>query len=165
MKFVYTFIFILFLSQQVIGQSPMLYTVGFVTSNSSISVSSSSYILSAKNCITISNGLSTFMPIAEGVYDDNCIIKMDFSKVAVNIQPNPIDHYTIIKFSASKTTDNVIKLKLYNEIGKLIQVNEVLQSNFIGNGYKYIVPDYASGVYYLNISADHLNESHKLFKL
>jgi hypothetical protein len=165
MKFVIASILIFLLSPNLSGQNSMSYTIGFVVSTADQSMNTGAYVMSGKNCITISNGLSTFMPIVEGVYDDNCLVKMDFAKVTVSIRPNPIDTYTIIKFNAPKTSDNIIKLMLFNEIGKLVQVNEVLQSSFYGNGYKCILPNHASGVYYLNMTADHLNESYKLFKL
>ena len=165
MKFLFVFVLVILFAQNLSGQNSMLYNIGFVASTAGQSVNASSYVLSTKNCITISSGLSTFMPISNGAFNDNCEVKIDYLKVTVSIRPNPIDNYTIIKFNAPKTSDNIIKLRLYNEIGKLVQVNDVLQTNFYGHGYKYTVPNFASGVYYLNISADHLNESHKLFKL
>jgi hypothetical protein len=75
-------------------------------------------------------------------------------------QPNPMKGYTNIQFTSS--IDDTVRLKLYNQIGKLVKVFDV-DVNSGTNSVTIERDDMASGIYFCKLDSEKID--YKTLKL
>lgn len=163
MKLLFTIFCILF-SSTVFTQLHTTYTMGIISSSTKNSVNTNPITLAGFNCIKVNSGLSKFLSSNNGVFFNECIVNLNYIKLNIQVAPNPVNTFTIIKFKDKISFENNFKLTVVNEIGSVMKVENITQDNFLYGGYKLYFTDYPTGFYFINISSNKIFESFKILK-
>ncbi|MGE0568745.1 MAG: T9SS type A sorting domain-containing protein [Bacteroidia bacterium] len=89
-------------------------------------------------------------------------IKSYGEQVEIAVYPNPIQDKLIINFSNTKA--GIYFIELYDDLGKILQKNEV-EIKTDSNKYSLNLSSYSAGNYYLNISGTENTKTVKVIKI
>ena len=152
-----------FITQFANAQITMAYSMGVIGGDLKLSNSSNPLTLSMANCIQVSNGVSKFLTTNAGMFINECVVDLNYSKISIQVLPNPFVDVVYVKFKTKIDKDNHFKISVYNNIGKLVKTENVNQDLFY-TGYRVIMSDLPSGIYFMQINSSKVNEVFKLFK-
>jgi hypothetical protein len=151
------------LSQYTKAQMTVAYSMGVLGGDLNLSNSSNPLTLSMANCIQVSNGVTKFLTTNNGMFINECVVDLNYSKISIQVLPNPFIDAVYVKFKTKIDKDNHFKISIFNNMGKLIKTENVNQYLFY-SGYRIIMSDIPSGIYFMQINSSKVNEVFKLFK-
>lgn len=131
--------------------------------NLKLTTSSNSLNINNNNCLQVSNGISKYFTNSSGTFVNNCIVNINYTKISIQIGPNPFSNMINVLFKSRISNDKFLKVSIYNNIGQLVKINNVLQELFY-TGYNMQLNDLPSGYYYLHINSSNVNEIFKILK-
>jgi len=151
------------LSQYSKAQMTVAYSMGVLGGDLQLSNSSNPLTLSMANCIQVSNGVTKFLTTNNGMFINECVVDLNYSKISIQVLPNPFIDAVYVKFKTKIDKNNHFKISVFNNMGKLIKTENVNQDLFY-IGYRVVMSDIPSGIYFMQINSSKVNEVFKLFK-
>ena len=152
-----------FITQFANAQITMAYSMGVIGGDLKLSNSSNPLTLSMANCIQVSNGVSKFLTTNAGMFINECVVDLNYSKISIQVLPNPFVDAVYVKFKSKIDKDNHFKISVFNNLGQLVKIENVNQDLFY-TGYKVVMSNIPSGIYFMQINSSKVNEVFKLFK-
>lgn len=151
------------IAQTAKAQMSMAYSFGVLGSDLSVSNSSSPLTMNMNNCIQISNGIAKFSSVNNGSFVNTCVVDLNYSKLSIQLFPNPFIDAVNITFKNKIDKDNHFKIAVYNNIGQLVKIENVYQDLFY-TGYRLVMSNLTTGTYFLQINSSKVNEMFKIIK-
>ena len=157
-------ILVIFLTAQTTNaQMSIAYSFGVLGGDLSVSNSSNPFTMNMNNCIQISNGIAKFSSVNNGSFVNTCVVDLNYSKLSIQVSPNPFIDAVYISFKSKIDKDNHFKIAVFNNIGQLLKIENVNQDLFYV-GYRLPMSNLPSGTYFLQISSSKVNEMFKIIK-
>ena len=141
----------------------MAYSFGVMGGDLSVSNSSSPLTMNMNNCIQISNGIAKFSSVNNGSFVNTCVVDLSYSKMSIQLSPNPFIDAVYITFKSKIDKENHFKVAVFNNIGQLVKIENVYQDLFY-TGYRLAMTNLVAGTYFLQISSSKVNEMFKIIK-
>ena len=141
----------------------MAYSMGVLGGDLNLSNSSNPLTLNMSNCIIVTNGVTKFLTTNNGMFINKCVVDLNYSKISIQVLPNPFVDAVYVKFKSKIDKSNQFKISVFNNIGQLVKTENVNQDLFY-TGYRVIMSDIPSGIYFMQINSSKVNEIFKLFK-
>lgn len=141
----------------------MAYSFGVLGGDLSVSNSSSPLTMNMNNCIQVSNGIAKFSSVSNGSFVNTCVVDLNYSKLSIQLFPNPFIDAVYITFKNKIDKENHFKVAVFNNIGQLVKMENVFQDLFY-TGYRLAMSNLPSGTYFLQISSSKVNEMFKIIK-
>jgi hypothetical protein len=141
----------------------MAYSMGVLGGDLNLSNSSNPLTLNMSNCIIVTNGVTKFLTTNNGMFVNECVVDLNYSKISIQVLPNPFVDAVYVKFKSKIDKSNQFKISVFNNIGHLVKTENVNQDLFY-TGYRVIMNDIPSGIYFMQINSSKVNEVFKLFK-
>jgi hypothetical protein len=145
------------------AQMSMAYSFGVMGGDLSVSNSSSPLTMNMNNCIQISNGIAKFSSVNNGSFVNTCVVDLSYSKMSIQLSPNPFIDAVYITFKSKIDKENHFKVAVFNNIGQLVKIENVYQDLFY-TGYRLAMTNLVAGTYFLQISSSKVNEMFKIIK-
>jgi len=139
------------------------YSMGVLGGDLKLSNSSNPLTLNMANCIQVSNGITKFLTTNTGIFINECVVDLNYSKISIQVLPNPFVDAVFVKFKTKIDRDNHFKISVFNNVGQLVKTLNVNQDLFY-TGYRVTMSDIPSGIYFMQINSSKVNEIFKLFK-
>ena len=152
-----------FITQFANAQMTVAYSMGVLGGDLKLSNSSNPLTLSMANCIQVSNGVTKFLTTNAGMFINECIVDLNYSKISIQVLPNPFVDAVFVKFKTKIDKDNHFKISVFNNMGNLVKIENVNQELFY-TGYKVVLSNIPSGIYLMQINSSKVNEVFKIFK-
>jgi len=152
-----------FITQFANAQITMAYSMGVIGGDLKLSNSSNPLTLSMANCIQVSNGVSKFLTTNAGMFINECVVDLNYSKISIQVLPNPFVDAVYVKFKSKIDKDNHFKISVFNNVGQLVKTENVYQDLFY-TGYKVLLSNIPIGIYFIQISSSKVNEIFKIIK-
>ena len=152
-----------FITQFANAQMTVAYSMGVLGGDLKLSNSSNPLTLSIANCIQVSNGVTKFLTTNAGMFINECIVDLNYSKISIQVLPNPFVDAVFVKFKTKIDKDNHFKISVFNNMGNLVKIENVNQDLFY-TGYKVVLSNIPSGIYLMQINSSKVNEVFKIFK-
>ena len=152
-----------FITQFAKAQMTVAYSMGVLGGDLKLSNSSNPLTLSIANCIQVSNGVTKFLTTNAGMFINECIVDLNYSKISIQVLPNPFVDAVFVKFKTKIDKDNHFKISVFNNLGNLVKIENVNQ-DLLYTGYKVALSNIPSGIYFMQINSSKVNEIFKLFK-
>jgi hypothetical protein len=158
------FILVISLFSQITkAQMSIAYSIGVLGGDLSISNSSSPLTMSMNNCIQVTNGVAKFTTANNEAFINNCVVDLNYSKISIQVLPNPFVNAVYVTFKSKIDNDNHFKISVFNNIGQLVKMENVYQDLFY-SGYKISMSSIPTGIYFLQINSSKVNETFKIVK-
>ena len=151
-----------FITQFANAQMTVAYSMGVLGGDLKLSNSSNPLTLSMANCIQVSNGVTKFLTTNAGMFINECIVDLNYSKISIQVLPNPFVDAVFVKFKTKIDKDNHFKISVFNNMGNLVKIENVNQDLFY-TGYKVVLSNIPSGIYLMQINSSKVNEVFKIF--
>jgi len=151
------------LSQYTNAQLTTAYSMGVLGGDLNLSISSNPLTVNMANCIQVSSGVTKFLTTNNGMFINECVVDLNYTKLSIQVLPNPFIDAVYVKFKTKIDNYNHFKISVFNNMGKLVKTENVNQDLFY-TGYRFIMSDIPSGIYFMQISSSKVNEVFKLFK-
>jgi len=151
------------ITQYANAQITMAYSMGVLGGDLNLSNSSNPLTLNMSNCIIVTNGVTKFLTTNNGMFINKCVVDLNYSKISIQVLPNPFVDAVYVKFKSKIDKSNQFKISVFNNIGQLVKTENVNQDLFY-TGYRVIMNDIPSGIYFMQINSSKVNEVFKLFK-
>ena len=145
------------------AQMKIAYSMGVLGGDLQLSNSSNPLTLSMANCIQVSNGVTKFLTTNNGMFINECVVDLNYTKLSIQVLPNPFVDAVYVKFKTKIDKTNHFKISVFNNIGQLVKTENVNQDLFY-TGYRVVMSDIPSGIYFMQINSSKVNEVFKLFK-
>lgn len=139
------------------------YSFGVLGADLIVSNSSSPLTLSMSNCIQISNGVAKYSTVNNEDFINNCIVDLNYSKLSIQVLPNPFVNAVYVTFKGKIDNDNHFKISVFNNIGQLVKTENVYQDLFY-TGYRIALSSLPTGIYLMQINSSKVNEVFKIVK-
>ena len=152
-----------FITQFAKAQMTVAYSMGVLGGDLKLSNSSNPLTLSMANCIQVSIGVTKFLSTNAGMFINECIVDLNYSKISIQVLPNPFIDAVYVKFKTKIDKDNHFKISVFNNMGNLVKIENVNQDLFY-TGYKVVLSNIPSGIYLMQINSSKVNEVFKIFK-
>jgi hypothetical protein len=152
-----------FITQFVNAQMTMAYSMGVLGGDLKLSNSSNPLTVNMANCIQVSNGVTKFLTTNNGLFINECVVDLNYSKISIQVVPNPFIDAVYVTFKSKIDKDNHFKIFVFNNIGQLVKIENVNQDLFY-TGYRVVMSDIPSGIYMMQISSSKVNEIFKIMK-
>lgn len=156
-------ILILFLFHTAKAQIGIGYSIGVFGENMSIINNSSPISISGVNCLKVSSGVLKLLPSSSGIFDNNCIVNLNYTRLNLSLLPNPVINYLIIKLKNKISSYNKFKIGVYNNIGSVSNTFDVNQDELL-QGYRIDMSNYITGFYFIVVVSNNIQETFKIFK-
>lgn len=140
-----------------------LYTISVLGVGLNVSTSSNPLLFNSTNCLQVSNGVSKYLATKSGDFINNCLINLNYTKINIQISPNPFINDVNIKFKAKLDYNNHFKISIFNNYGILQKMFTVSQDQLLV-GFKIQLIELTSGIYFLQIQSPKVNEIYKIMK-
>ncbi len=163
MKKIFFILVISLISQTTKAQMSIAYSIGVLGGDLSLSNSSNPLTMSMNNCIQVSNGVAKFAIVNNEAFVNNCVVDLNYSKISIQVLPNPFVNSVYVTFKSKIDNDNHFKISVYNNIGQLVKTENVYQDLFY-SGYKITMSSIPTGIYFLQINSSKVNEVFKIVK-
>ena len=141
----------------------IVYSIGVLGSDLKLSNSSSPLTLSMNNCIQVSNGVAKYTEVSNEAFVNNCKVDLNYSKLSIQVLPNPFVNSVYIIFKSKIDNDNQFKISVFNNMGQLVKTESVNQDSFYA-GYRVAMSNLPTGIYFLQINSSKVNEVFKIVK-
>lgn len=145
------------------AQMSMAYSFGVLGGDLSVSNSSSPLTMNINNCIQVTNGIAKFSSVNNGSFVNTCVVDLNYSKLSIQLFPNPFIDAVYITFKSKIDKENHFKVAVFNNIGQLVKMENVFQDLFY-TGYRLAMSNLPTGTYFLQISSSKVNEMFKIIK-
>ncbi len=152
-----------FITQFVNAQMTMAYSMGVLGGDLKLSNSSNPLTVNMANCIQVSNGVTKFLTTNNGLFINECVVDLNYSKISIQVVPNPFIDAVYVTFKSKIDKDNHFKISVFNNMGQLVKIENVNQDLFY-TGYRVVMSDIPSGIYMMQISSSKVNEIFKIMK-
>jgi len=162
-KKIFFILFISLISLISKAQLNIVYSIGVMGSDLNINNSSSPFVLNMNNCIQVTNGVTKFSTTNSGDFINNCAVDLNYSKLSIQVLPNPFVDAVYVTFKSKIDNDNHFKLSVFNNIGQLVKVENVYQDLFY-SGHRIAMSSLPTGIYFLQIISSKVNEVFKIVK-
>ena len=129
------------MSNYINAQITIAYSMGVLGGDLKLSNSSNPLTLNMSNCIIVTNGVTKFLTTNNGMFINECVVDLNYSKLSIQVLPNPFVDAVYVKF----------KTKIVNQ-------------DLFYTGHRVRLSDIPSGVYFMQINSSKVNEIFKLFK-
>ena len=146
-----------------VAQINTVYTFGVIGSELKIATNSSPLSVNMNKCLKISNGISKFTSTNVGDFESLCAVDLIYTKVNIQVMPNPFTDAIFIKFISKIGNDNHFQISVFNNFGHLQKMENVNQ-DLLYNGYKMQLSTLPTGIYFLHISTKNISEIFKIVK-
>lgn len=163
MKLFITILSILFSCQISNAQLKITYSIGVMGTNLKLTTNTNPLNINNNNCLQISNGISKYLTNSNGTFVNDCVVNLDYKKISIQVGPNPFTNMINVLFKSKISNDKFLKVSIYNNMGQLVKISNVLQELFY-SGYNMQLNDLPSGYYYLQINSSNVNEIFKILK-
>jgi hypothetical protein len=151
------------ISQTTKAQMSIAYSIGVLGSDLSLSNSSNPLTMSMNNCIQVSNGVAKFTAVNNEAFINNCVVDLNYSKLSIQVLPNPFVNAVYVTFKSKIDNDNHFKISVFNNIGQLVKTENVYQDLFY-TGYRIAMSSLPTGIYFMQINSSKVNEVFKIVK-
>jgi hypothetical protein len=141
----------------------MAYSMGVLGGDLKLSNSSNPLTVNMANCIQVSNGVTKFLTTNNGLFINECVVDLNYSKISIQVVPNPFIDAVYVTFKSKIDKDNHFKISVFNNMGQLVKIENVNQDLFY-TGYRVVMSDIPSGIYMMQISSSKVNEIFKIMK-
>jgi hypothetical protein len=145
------------------AQMNTAYSMGVLGGDLKLSNSSNPLTISMANCIQVSNGVTKFLTTNAGMFINECVVDLNYSKVSIQVLPNPFTDAVYISFKSKIDKDNHFKISVFNNVGQLVKTENVNQDLFY-IGYKVVLSSIPIGIYFMQINSSKVNEIFKIVK-
>jgi hypothetical protein len=145
------------------SQIGISYSIGVFGENLNVSNNSNPVSVSGINCVKVASDLSKFMPSSFGTFFNECMVNLDYVKLNITLLPNPVVDYLTVKFKNKISTFNRFKIGVFNNVGAVSNFFEVNQDQLL-YGYRIDMSNYPTGVYFVKIVSNNIQETYKIFK-
>jgi hypothetical protein len=145
------------------AQITIAYSMGVLGGDLNLSNSSNPLTLNMSNCIIVTNGVTKFLTTNNGMFINDCVVDLNYSKLSIQVLPNPFVDAVFVKFKTKIDKTNHFKISVFNNMGQLVKTENVNQDLFY-TGYRVKLSDIPSGIYFMQINSSKVNEIFKLFK-
>jgi len=152
-----------FITQLAKAQINTAYSMGVLGGDLKLSNSSNPLTLSMANCIQVSNGVTKFLTTNAGMFINECVVDLNYSKISIQVLPNPFFDAVFVKFKSKIDKDNHFKISVFNNVGQLVKTENVYQDLFY-TGYKVLLSNIPIGIYFIQINSSKVNEIFKIVK-
>jgi hypothetical protein len=152
-----------FITQFVNAQMTMVYSMGVLGGDLKLSNSSNPLTVNMANCIQVSNGVTKFLTTNNGLFINECVVDLNYSKISIQVLPNPFIDAVYVTFKSKIDKDNHFKITVFNNMGQLVKIENVNQDLFY-TGYRVVMSDIPTGIYIMQISSSKVNEIFKIMK-
>ena len=139
------------------------YSMGVLGGDLKLSNSSNPLTLSMANCIQVSNGVTKFLTTNAGMFMNECVVDLNYSKISIQVMPNPFTDAVYVSFKSKIDKDNHFKISVFNNVGQLVKTENVYQDLFY-TGYKVMLSNIPIGIYFIQINSSKVNEIFKIVK-
>jgi hypothetical protein len=139
------------------------YSMGVLGGDLKLSNSSNPLTVSMANCIQVSNGVTKFLTTNAGMFINECVVDLNYSKISIQVLPNPFVDAVYVTFKSKIDKDNHFKISVYNNTGQLVKAENVYQDLFY-TGYKVLLSNIPIGIYFIQINSSKVNEIFKIMK-
>jgi len=156
-------LFMCFITQLAKAQMTVAYSMGVLGGDLKLSNSSNPLTLSMANCIQVSNGVTKFLTTNAGMFINECVVDLNYSKISIQVLPNPFTDAVYVKFKSKIDKDNHFKISVFNNVGQLVKIENVYQDLFY-TGYKVLLSNIPIGIYFIQINSSKVNEIFKIVK-
>ena len=164
MKYLITIILAFIINIQSFAQIGISYSIGVLGADFNTSTYSSPLSINGKNCIIVSNGISKFIVSDHGIFLNECAVNKDYIRFSIQVAPNPVKNFTIIKFKNKLQAEDNIILTLYGSDGRLINKFPTSQMQLL-QGYRLSTSELDEGVYFIQINSDKINQIFRILIL
>ena len=151
------------MSNYINAQITIAYSMGVLGGDLKLSNSSNPLTLNMSNCIIVTNGVTKFLTTNNGMFINECVVDLNYSKSSIQVLPNPFVDAVYVKFKTKIDKTNHFKISVFNNMGQLVKTENVNQDLFY-TGHRVRLSDIPSGVYFMQINSSKVNEIFKLFK-
>ena len=152
-----------FITQFAKAQLTIAYSMGVLGGDLNLSNSSNPLTVNMANCIQVSSGITKFLTTSNGIFINECVVDLNYSKLSIQVLPNPFVDAVYIKFKTKIDKTNHFKISVFNNMGQLVKTENVNQDLFY-TGYKVALSNIPSGIYLMQINSSKVNEVFKIFK-
>jgi hypothetical protein len=152
-----------FITQYANAQMTVAYSMGVLGGDLQLSNSSNPLTLSISNCIQVSNGVTKFITTNNGLFINECLVDLNYSKISIQVLPNPFTDAVYVSFKSKIDKDNHFKISVFNNVGQLVKTENVYQDLFY-TGYKVLLSNIPIGIYFIQINSSKVNEIFKIVK-
>jgi len=139
------------------------YSIGVLGGELSLSNSSNPLTMSMNNCIQVSNGVAKFASVNNEAFVNNCVVDLNYSKLSIQVLPNPFIDAVYVTFKSKIDNDNHFKISVFNNIGQLVKTENIYQDLFY-TGYRIAMSSLPTGIYFMQINSSKVNEVFKIIK-
>ena len=151
------------ITQTTKAQMSIVYSIGVLGSDLALSNSSNPLTMSMNNCIQVSNGVTKFTTVNNEPFINNCVVDLNYSKLSIQVLPNPFVNAVYVTFKSKIDNDNHFKISVFNNIGQLVKTENVYQDLFY-IGYRIAMSSLPTGIYFMQINSSKVNEVFKIVK-
>ena len=130
-----------FITQLAKAQMTVAYSMGVLGGDLKLSNSSNPLTLSMANCIQVSNGVTKFLTTNAGMFINECVVDLNYSKISIQVLPNPFTDAVYVKFKSKIDKDNHFKISVFNNVGQLVKIENVYQEVISRNAYVIKISD------------------------
>ena len=163
MKKIFIILVISLVSQTAKAQMSIAYSIGVLGGELSLSNSSNPLTMSMNNCIQVSNGVAKFASVNNEAFVNNCVVDLNYSKLSIQVLPNPFIDAVYVTFKSKIDNDNHFKISVFNNIGQLVKTENIYQDLFY-TGYRIAMSSLPTGIYFMQINSSKVNEVFKIIK-
>ena len=163
MKKIVIILVIILVAQTAKAQMSIAYSIGVLGCELALSNSSNPLTMSMNNCIQVSNGVAKFATVNNEAFVNNCVVDLNYSKLSIQVLPNPFVNAVYVTFKSKIDNDNHFKISVFNNIGQLVKTENVYQDLFY-SGYKIAMSSIPTGIYFMQINSSKVNELFKIVK-
>lgn len=151
------------MSQYANAQLTIVYSMGVLGGDLNLSNSSNPLTVSIANCIQVSSGVTKFLSTNNGIFNNQCVVDLNYTKLSIQVLPNPFKDAVYVKFNTKIDNTNHFTISVFNNIGQLVKTENVNQDLFY-SGYRVKMSNIPSGIYFMQINSSKVNEVFKIFK-
>jgi len=163
LKLITTILIASLITQYANAQMNVAYSMGVLGGDLKLSNSSNPLTVNMTNCIQVSNGVTKFLTTNNGLFINECVVDLNYSKISIQVLPNPFIDAVYVTFKSKIDKDNHFKISVFNNTGQLVKTENVNQDLFY-TGYRIVMSNIPSGMYFMQINSSKVNEVFKLFK-
>jgi hypothetical protein len=98
-----------------------------------------------------------------GEFINNCVVNLNYTKLSIQVAPNPFVDAVYITFKSKLDEDNHFKVSVFNNYGQLVKITNIYQNLFL-SGFKLQLAELPTGIYFLQINSNKVNEVFKIIK-
>ncbi len=147
------------------AQINISYSLGSIGGNMKTSTYSSPILINGENCIKVTNSISKFSTSKKGDFYSTCSVNIDFTntQIMLALAPNPVNTYTIVKYTGKLPNDSKFSVMVYNNTGQPVYATETTQQQLL-SGLRLSLSSLVTGIYFVEVSSSSILTTIKFLK-